>query len=121
MPRKHHGLLAWQQAISLVKMVYQVSSGFPQAEQFGLTSQMRRAAISVPANIAEGVGRFSIKDRVHFMTMARGSLNELETYVVIARELGFLRDTTEIETAIDSASGLLNGLINAERRKAAKS
>lgn len=120
MSRQHHSLLAWQQAISLVKMVYQVSSGFPASEQFGLTSQMRRAAISVPANIAEGVGRSGNRDRVHFMTIARGSLNEVETYAVIARELGYLGDTREIEAAIDSVSGLVNGLINAERRKAAK-
>jgi four helix bundle protein len=86
-------LLAWQRAIDLVKAVYLASSGFPPNENFGLTSQMRRAAVSVPANIAEGVGRHTAKDRVHFLVIARGSLNEL---------------------------GLLNGLINAERRKAEK-
>ena len=118
MPRKHHDLLAWQRAIGLVKAIYRVSSGFPQGEQFGLTSQMRRAAISVPANIAEGVGRSSFRDRIRFMTIARGSLNELETYVVIARELGYVAETGELEEAVDSVSGLINGLINSERRKA---
>jgi len=119
-PRKHHSLLAWQRAINLVKMVYHASSGFPASESFGLTSQMRRSAVSVPANIAEGVGRYGNKDRVHFLVIARGSLNELETYAVLAKELGYIRDTAELDAAIDSVFGLLNGLINAERRKAGK-
>ncbi len=81
---------------------------------------MRRAAISVPANIAEGVGRSGNRDRVHFLVVARGSLNELETYAVLAKELGCIRDIVELDAAIDSVSGLLNGLINAERRKGGK-
>jgi four helix bundle protein len=101
-------------------MVYALSANFPPAEIYGLTSQMRRAAVSVPANIAEGVGRASNKDRLHFLAIARGSLNELDTYGVLAKELGFIRDTSNLESAIDAVSGLLNGLINAERRKAEK-
>ena len=81
---------------------------------------MRRAAISVPANIAEGVGRSGNRDRVHFLVVARGSLNELETYALLAKELGYIRDIAELDAAIDSVSGLLNGLINAERRKGGK-
>ena len=121
MPRKHHSLLVWQRAINLVKMVYHASSSFPPRENFGLTNQMRRAAVSVPANIAEGVGRYGGKDRVHFLVIARGSLNELDTYAVLAKELGYVRDTAELDAEIDSVSGLLNGLINAERRKTEKS
>jgi four helix bundle protein len=117
-PRKHHNLLAWQQAIGLVKLVYNASASFPPDERFGLTSQIRRAAVSVPANIAEGVGRAANRDRVHFLVIARGSLNELETYAVLAKELGFLADTSKLDAAIESVLGLLNGLINAERRKA---
>jgi four helix bundle protein len=79
---------------------------------------MRRAAVSVPANIAEGVGRFANKDRVHFLVIAHGSLNELDTYAVLAKELGYLADTQQLHATIDSVAGLLNGLINAERRKA---
>lgn len=121
MEKKHHNLLAWRRAIDLVKVVYSVTAGFPVTEAYGLTSQMRRAAVSVPANIAEGVGRSGNKDRVQFLVVARGSLNELETYSVIARELGYLKDTEKLDVAIDSVAALLAGLINAERRKSSAS
>ena len=117
MPRKHHSLLAWRRAVDLVKVVYSATAGFPASETYGLTSQMRRAAVSVPANIAEGVGRAGNKDRIQFLVIARGSLNELETYAVIVRELGYLQQTEELDSAIDSVAALLSGLINAERRK----
>lgn len=94
MEKKHHNLLAWRRAIDLVKLVYSVAAGFPASELYGLTGQMRRAAVSVPANIAEGVGRS-----------------------VIVRELGYLKNTEDIDAAIDSVAALLAGLINAERRK----
>jgi four helix bundle protein len=109
--------MAWQQAIQLVKTVYELSSSFPAHELYGLTNQARRAAVSVPANIAEGVGRLGNKERIHFLTIARGSLNELETYAVIARELGYVRDTKKLEEEIESVLALVGGLINSERRK----
>jgi four helix bundle protein len=109
--------MAWQQAIQLVKTVYELSSSFPAHELYGLTNQARRAAVSVPANIAEGVGRQGNKERIHFLTIARGSLNELETYAVIARELGYVRDTKKLEEEIESVLALVGGLINSERRK----
>jgi four helix bundle protein len=70
--RKHHDLLAWQQSIALVKIIYRLTENFPQSELYALTSQMRRAAVSVPANIAEGMGRNSTKELLQFLTMAKG-------------------------------------------------
>jgi four helix bundle protein len=118
--RKHHGLLVWQQAMKLVKMVYAVATAFPKHEVFGLVSQMRRAAISVPSNIAEGAGRDSKKEFLRFLSIARGSLNELDTQVLIAKDLGYLRETDAIEALIDRVLALIGGLINAERKAAAE-
>ena len=120
MPRKHRNLLAWQRAAGLVKPVYGVTTGFPPNEAYGLTSQMRRAAVSVPANLAEGVARSGNRERIQFLVIARGSLNELETYPVLAKEVGYLRQTLELDSAIESVAALLGGLINAERRKSDK-
>lgn len=119
MSRAHHNLVVWQQAIVLVKAVYALSERFPQSEIYGLTSQMRRAAISIPANIAEGVGRNGAKDRIQFFVITRGSLTELDTYIVLARELAYAQDTAVIDEIIDRVFGLIGGLINAERRKGA--
>ena len=117
MRRKHHDLIAWQQGIILVKQVYRLTAEFPESEKFGLSSQMRRAAVSVPANIAEGVGRNSQKERIQFLAIARGSLTELETHVIIARELGYSSGEQEVLGLIDRVFALVNGLMNAERRK----
>ena len=117
MRRKHHELLAWQRAIQLVKAVYELTASLPASEQFGLSAQMRRGAISIPSNIAEGAGRNSSKEFLHFLGIARGSLSELETQVVIARELGYVAETDSIEKQIDDVFGLLGGLINSLRVK----
>ena len=120
MRRKHHQLVAWQVAVTLVKKIYETTKSFPQNEIYGLTSQMRRAAVSVPANIAEGAARTTTKEFLQFLSIARGSLSELDTYVVISRELGYLSDVAEAEALIDRVFGLIGGLINSERRVAAK-
>ena len=117
MKRKHHDLLAWQQGIVLVKAIYRLTAGFPQSELYGLTSQMRRSAVSVPANIAEGMGRDSTKELLHFLIVARGSLSELDTYVVLSKELGFAPTTEEIESLVDRVFALLGGLINSHRKQ----
>ena len=119
MARKHYDLVVWQQAIVLVKAAYALSAGFPRSEIYGLTSQMRRSAVSVPANIAEGVGRSGNRDRIQFFVIARGSLTELDTYIVLAKELGYATDTSEIEEIVDRVFALIGGLINAERGKSA--
>ena len=116
MRRKHRDLLAWQHAIALVTVVYRLTNSFPDSERFGLIAQMRRAAVSVPSNIAEGAARHSHKEFLHFLGIARGSLSELDTQLVIARELSFTQETDELETAISNLFGLLNGLINSLKR-----
>ena len=85
----------------------------------GLSSQMQRAAVSVPANIAEGVGRNGAKERIQFLAIARGSLTELETHTIIAKELGYSVDVEKLLALIDRVFALVNGLMNAERRKSA--
>ncbi len=116
MKRKHHDLVAWQEAIKLVKSIYALTQDFPREEMFGLTAQMRRASVSVPSNIAEGAARSSAKEFVHFLMLARGSLSELETQIVIARELGYTTDSTDAEALVDRLFRLIAGLITSNKR-----
>lgn len=115
MRRKHHDLLAWQESIQLVKDIYGVTSSFPSSETFGLVSQMRRAAVSVPSNIAEGAARESQKEFAQFLVIARGSLSELETQLVICRELGYYPDTSTIDARLEHIFKLLHGLVRKAR------
>lgn len=97
MSKSHRDLIVWQKALSLVKATYQLTSSFPKQEIFGLTSQIRRAAVSVPSNIAEGYGRRSDGDFARFILISRGSLLELETQLLIAKDLGFGQKDKYIE------------------------
>ena len=83
-------LQIWQLGIDLTKRVYDITKDFPKSEIFGLTSQLRRAASSIPSNIAEGKGRGTAKDFAHFLHNARGSLYELKTHITVAKEIGML-------------------------------
>jgi four helix bundle protein len=89
MGQSFRDLVAWQSAIELTLAVYKFTAGFPDSERFGLTSQMRRAAVSVASNIAEGYGRSTKGEYVLFLGHARGSCSEIETQIVIAKALGF--------------------------------
>ena len=89
MLRSYRDLLVWQKAVELALLVYRLSEGFPRREIYGLTSQVRRAAVSVPSNIAEGYGRSSRKEYVQFLSIAQGSLKEMETQTIIAQRLGY--------------------------------
>jgi len=109
--RKHQELRVWQQAMDLVEQIYQVTVLFPDDERFGLTSQMRRAAVSVPSNISEGAARGSDKDFIRFLFIARGSLSEIETLLLIAQRLSYIQDVTTIIELMHQVSGLLGGLI----------
>lgn len=115
MKRKHHDPKAWQFAMQLVQQVYVSTASFPREEQFNLTSQMRRAAVSVPSNIAEGAARMTKKEFGHFLCMARGSLSELETQYLIAKNLAYVSQNAEVEKGMDDVFGLLGGLINSLR------
>jgi four helix bundle protein len=111
---RYQDLVAWQKAIEFVQRVYAITSKFPQEEMFGLKSQMRRSAVSVPSNIAEGQGRASRGEFLQFLGHARGSLYELETQIVISSELGYL-SAAEQSTFLTEAQKLgriLNGLIS---------
>lgn len=114
MPENYRDLIAWQKAKSLALRVYRCTRLFPRDEIYGLTSQMRRAAVSVPSNIAEGKGRHSHKELVQFLYHARGSLLELETQLSIAYDLEYidlqLFETFESQT--EELGRILNGLIN---------
>ena len=88
-PKSYKDLLVWQKGLNLVKMVYEITQEFPPAERFGLISQLRRAAVSVPSNIAEGQSRRTSGEFVQFISHAEGSLAELETQAIISIELGF--------------------------------
>ncbi len=110
--RKHYDLLLWQQAMLLVKHVYEVTRVFHAEEKFGLISQMRRAAISVPSNIAEGAARQTNKEFIQFLAIARGSLSELDTQFLLAKDLEFTLEQPELANQIDRVFGLLGGLLN---------
>jgi four helix bundle protein len=115
--KSHRDLDVWNRSMSLVTDVYRLSQGFPDTEMFGLTSQMRRAAVSVPSNIAEGAGRATDKDFVRFLSIAQGSLSELETHLLIARNLGYATDVKGHETLISDLRKMLRGLINSVKNR----
>jgi four helix bundle protein len=112
LPRTHHGLKAWQDAMLLVEMVYAASAHFPREELYGLTGQLRRASVSVPSNIAEGAARGGPKEFRQFLTIARGSLSELETQITLAHRLGFAQDLQPVQHQIELVFKLIGGLIN---------
>ncbi|HET9660154.1 MAG TPA: four helix bundle protein [Thermomicrobiales bacterium] len=107
-------LIAWKNAIELAVVVYEVTKSWPRAESYGLTSQTRRAAVSVAANIAEGQGRASKKEFLHFLHIAQGSLREVETHLVVARRVGLLDDSafSRATHACMHSRKPLRGLIN---------
>jgi len=110
----YEDLKVWRLAMDLVLEIYRYTASFPKQEVYGLTSQMRRAAVSIPSNIAEGKGRFWRKELLQFLFHARGSLLELRTQITIARELGFVRNS-DADSLVDRTceiGRLLNGLIN---------
>jgi four helix bundle protein len=112
-------LIAWQKSMVMVERAYALSQEFPSDERFGLTSQIRRAAVSVPSNIAEGRGRDSTREFVHHLSMAYGALMEVETQVLIGSELGYLKK--EVVSAFLEQSAetgrIINGLMRALRKK----
>lgn len=109
MTRPHQNLDAWQQAMRLVKMTYLATQGFPKEELYGLTAQMRRAAVSIPSNLAEGAARTSKKEFAQFVGISKGSLSELETQMLIASELGYLSAEHEIFAHLDRVGKILSG------------
>lgn len=116
--RSYRDLLVWQKGMDLAAEVYQLSRAWPKGERYGLTSQARRAAVSVPANIAEGYGRQSTMSYVHFLKVARGSLNELETHLLLAERVNAAppRTCTGALAHADELGKMLGSMINAVTR-----
>ena len=118
--RRFRGIKAWQRSDDLIALVYEATQHFPREERYGLTSQIRKAAVSVAANIAEGSARRSRPEYLQFLSMAKGSLTELSYYVHLSRRLGFLNGATadELEQRCDEASRVLYGLTRAVAQEA---
>lgn len=119
MGRSYKDLVAWQKSMDLVTATYRATAIFPKDELFGLTSQLRRAAVSIPSNIAEGQGRLSEKEFRYFLGQARGSLMEVETQMQIAENLGYLskEQTGDLLRACAEVGRILNGLLASVSRQ----
>ncbi len=113
MAGSYKDLIAWKKGVELVKLVYKATARFPKEEIYGLTNQMRRAAVSVPCNIAEGQARFSNQEFRHFLCTTKGSLAELETQAVIAHDLGFMNadEKSDLVAYILTEQRIVSGLL----------
>jgi four helix bundle protein len=110
---KHYkNLLVWQKAIALVTQIYVVTRTFPREELYGLTSQIRRAAVSIPSNIAEGQSRLTRGEFRQFLGIARGSLAELETQLIISEKLGYLTESNALFEQLAEVGRMLSGLLS---------
>ena len=120
--RNFRELLVWQRSMQLTKEVYRQTAALPKSEIFGLQSQMRRAAVSIPSNIAEGHGRLSDQLLRVFLAQARGSLYELETQVQLCEDLDFipLDQTQELRALCDEVARMINGFLKALKSKDAE-
>ena len=108
--RPHYRLDAWKRAMQLVKCVYGWSEQLPAHEKYGLVAQIRRAAVSVPSNIAEGAGRNGSKEFAHFLSIAAGSLSELETQYLLTIELGLAAQSSQVEEHLVQTARLISGV-----------
>ncbi|MBW1835006.1 MAG: four helix bundle protein [Deltaproteobacteria bacterium] len=110
--RSYRDLIVWKKSINLVTRIYNCTSSFPREEKFGITSQMRRAGTSIPANIAEGQARHGKKEFLQFLSIAQGSLAELETFLIISKNLDFLTEASlkELLTDCEEIAKLLYSL-----------
>lgn len=111
--KPHRNLYVWQKSVEFVLQIYKILKRFPVEERFGIISQMQRAAISIPSNIAEGAARRSRKEYLQFLYNARGSLSEIDTQLEISYKLNYLSkaEHTAFQNALDELSKMLNGLI----------
>ncbi|WP_407353951.1 four helix bundle protein [Luteimonas sp. R10] len=109
--RPHERLDVWRDAMALVEWIYRVTAPFPEAERLGLGMQLRRAAVSVPSNIAEGAARRSTAEYLRFLSMARGSLAEIGTQLEISQRLGYLAHDASLADLLDRTFARLNALI----------
>ncbi|NOX53611.1 MAG: four helix bundle protein [Planctomycetes bacterium] len=113
--RRFQDLVVWQKAHAMVLLLYRITASFPKTELYGLTSQMRRAAISIPANIAEGFKKRGRRDKLRFLNIAQGSLEEVRYYLILARDLGYGEYEDEF-AVVDEVSRLLEAYMRGIRR-----
>ena len=111
MQRPHYNLDVWKLAVDLVADIYVVTGTFPRDERFGLVSQMRRSAVSVPSNIAEGAARSSKKEFANFLSVARGSLSELDTQIIVSTRMGLMPEAADLTSKIERIFAMLNAMI----------
>lgn len=111
--QSHKDLIVWQKSVSLCKEIYSLTDKYPQREIFALASQMRRAAVSIPSNIAEGRSRNTTRDFSHFLHIAYGSVSELETQLIISKELHLISDTSYVtcNVLLTEVSKMLRAMI----------
>ena len=114
--KSHKDLEIWKRSISLVTEIYKFTKNYPESERFGLTNQLRRAAVSIPSNIAEGAARKSSKEFVQFLHIALGSLAEIDTQIIISKNLDYLKETEMYLSEIVSVKLMILGLIRSLRR-----
>jgi len=114
---KFQDLLVWQKAHELALEIYKFTRDFPKEEKFALVSQMRRAAVSVPANITEGFRKRGSKDKLNFYNIAQASLDELYYYIILSKDLGFILDDTDFIPRIEEIARMLSGLIKSIRER----
>lgn len=119
MNKPHKKLNLWSDAVDLAQQIYKVTERFPSNEQFGLTSQVRRAAVSIPSNIAEGAARQTKKEFLNFLHIAKGSLSELDTQLEIARRLEYLDQARgeALDERLEQIDRMLSGLVRSLRRR----
>jgi len=117
--KPHKNLEAWKKAIALTTKIYKLTGKLPETEKFGLISQMRRAAVSVASNIAEGAARNTKKEFIQFLFNAQGSLSEVDTQIIICKELGYVSDNScdSINQEMEEESKLIAGLIKYLRKE----
>jgi four helix bundle protein len=120
--RSYRDLEVWQRAMELSRSVYSVTSRFPREELYGITSQMRRAAVSVPSNVAEGHARCSTKEFLHHLSMALGSLAELETQLILSESLGFVTpdDLNKLLSDSDALGKRMRSLMESLRKRVSR-
>ncbi len=114
--RSHKDLKVWQESVDFVVDIYQVTREFPKEKLYGLVSQLRRAAVSVPSNIAEGAGRQTKKEFIHFLYISLASLSEIETQLVISQKLNYLQDFSPLEKKLILIRYKLLGLIKSQKK-----
>ena len=116
--KPHKKLDVWQKSMVLIEKIYELTKDYPSSENYGLTNQMRRAAISIPANISEGAARQTKKEFIQFLHMAQGSLSELDTHFEISERLGYLKENhlREFSLLMNDVDKMLTGLIKSLKR-----